>query len=69
MRSMISPAVKVRRRLRFFYFGDGHRLMAAGVAGGHLRFVGLRGADGTLSMIGAGVIGLGVLFDGDVSGE
>ncbi len=61
-------AVKVRRRLRYFYFATGLLgLIAAGVIGGHLLFVGLRGADTTLALVGGGLIGLGILFDAAMS--
>mgnify|MGYP007114248114 CR=1 FL=1 len=57
-------AVNVRQRMRGFYLvlGTG-ALVTAGLLGGHLLFVGLRGADHALALGGLGVIALGVAFD------
>lgn len=57
-------AVHVRQRMRVFYLVAGVLgLVAAGIVGGHLLFVGVRGGSSATALIGAGVIALGVLFD------
>ncbi|MEE2755838.1 MAG: hypothetical protein VYA30_04220 [Myxococcota bacterium] len=57
-------AVNVKRRLRLFYVVLGALgLVFTGVVGGHLLFVGLRGADSSLAILGGAAIGLGIVFD------
>lgn len=61
-------AVNVRQRMRMFYLVAGLcGLVAAGVIGGHLLFVGVRGASTATALIGGGLIALGVLFDAAMS--
>lgn len=58
-------AVHVRQRMRAFYLVLGASvLVTCGVLGGHLLFVGLRGAENALMLMGGGLLGLGLLFDG-----
>jgi hypothetical protein len=57
-------AVRVHQNLRLFYLMFSVlSLIAGGLIGGHLLFVGLRGADTTLSVLGAMVILLAIIFD------
>ncbi|MCB9529690.1 MAG: hypothetical protein H6701_15100 [Myxococcales bacterium] len=57
-------AVHVRQRMRVFYLVAGLLgLVAAGLVGGHLLFVGVRGGASATALIGGAVIALGVLFD------
>lgn len=61
-------AVHVRQRIRLFYVVLGLMgLVAGGLLGGHLLFVGLRGSDTTTTLFGAGLIALGVVFDAALS--
>ena len=61
-------AVRVNRRLRLFYVVLGILgLGTAGVLGGHLLFVALRGQEPTLGIVGASVLGIGILFDAAMS--
>ena len=58
-------AVHVRQQMRVFYLAMGvGTLITAGLLGGHLVFVGLRGAETGMVLVGAGVVLLGLLFDG-----
>ena len=57
-------AVHVRHRLRLFYWALGVcGLLVAGLVGGHLLFVGLRGAETAMALVGAGIVGGGMAFD------
>lgn len=57
-------AVRVHQNLRAFYLVFSVlSLITGGLIGGHLLFVGLRGADTTLSVVGAMVILLSIIFD------
>ncbi|MEE2789769.1 MAG: hypothetical protein VX589_20680 [Myxococcota bacterium] len=61
-------AVRVLRRLRLFYVVLGVLgLVTAGILGGHLLFVALRGQEPTLGIVGASVLALGILFDAAMS--
>lgn len=61
-------AVHVRQRMRVFFVVVGLLgLVAAGVVGGHLVFVGVRGGESVMAWIGAGVVVAGVLFDAAMS--
>lgn len=58
-------AVHVRQQMRVFYLVLGlGSLVTAGLLGGHLVFVGLRGAETGMALVGAGVIALGLVIDG-----
>ena len=57
-------AVHVRHRVRLFYWALGVcGLLLAGLIGGHLLFVGLRGAETAIALVGAGIVGGGMAFD------
>lgn len=61
-------AVHVQQRMRVFFVVVGLLgLVAAGVVGGHLVFVGVRGAESLTAWIGAGLVVAGVLFDAAMS--
>ncbi len=57
-------AVNVKQRMRAFYLvlGTG-ALVTCGLLGGHLLFVGLRGAEAALTFIGGALVLLGIAFD------
>ncbi len=58
-------AVQVRQQMHVFYLVLGvGGLITAGLAGGHLAFVGLRGAETGMVLVAAGLVGLGLVFDG-----
>lgn len=61
-------AVHVRQRIRVFYVVLGLLgLVTGGLLGGHLLFVGLRGGDTITTLIGAGLVALGIVFDAAMS--
>ncbi len=61
-------AVHVRQRIRLFYVVLGLLgLVTAGLIGGHLLFVGLRGGDTTTTLLGGGLVTLGIVFDAALS--
>lgn len=61
-------AVQVRQRIRLFYVVLGLLgLLTAGLVGGHLLFVGLRGTDPATALIGGALVALGIVFDAAMS--
>ena len=53
---------------KIFYFSLGIlALMVAGIAGGHLLFVALRGQEPTLAIVGASIMAFGVVIDAVMS--
>lgn len=56
--------VRVRQQMRAFYLGFGLTALAvAGVLGGHLVFVGLRGGETRLALAGAAILAAGLAVD------